>query len=820
MLELVHDFRFTLRTLRKSGGLILVVLLSLGIGIGANTAIFSVANALFLKSLPYPHPEQLAILWLRSPGIGIPQDWPSPGEYMDVVNQNHVFRQTALAQGHSATMTGVAEPQRVEVIQATSSLFPLLGARAQLGRLISVYEDVPNRPKVALLTDGFWRRSFGADRNILGRRITLNGDRYEVIGVLSPAFLLSREVMPTVGGVEKPDILLPLPLGADAVNRRGDENYNILARVKPDVSMRQAQSDVDLIAARIREKDHRDRTFTVSVVPLLEQVVGNVRRTVLVLLGAVSLVLLIACANVANLLLSRALTRQKEVAVRAALGANRGQLIRESLVESVTLGFLGGLMGLTVAALSLYAVRSFNPGNIPRLDAIGIDGSVLLFTFGVSLFTGILFGLAPALRVAATDLNTALKTEGRSSHSGSGLRMAKYRLRGLLVICEIALSLVLLVAAGLLIRSFLRLERVPPGFNPDNLISLQMTLSGSQYRDNDQAVANTYHQIGERIARLPGVNAEGAISALPMTNAVSWGSMTVEGYAPPPGRPEIQFDLRAVTPDYFRTMQIPLTRGRVFTNFDTTKSEPVVLIDRKMADYFWPHRDPLGKRLRFGGGPLDKDPWRRIAGVVGTVKQYGLDIDLRMVVYFPHSQFADNSMYLVARSSGDLRAMTSGIIGEIRAVEPNAPIYGVKTMQQRIAESLARQRFSMILLEAFALFALVLAVIGVYGVISYQVEQATRDIGVRMALGARQNDVLALVLGQGAKLAASGTILGLFSAFVLTRVMQSMLFGVSATDVGTFTSVVIVLAIVVCAATLVPAVRAARTDPMTALRWE
>ncbi len=802
MPEVMPDLRLALRMLRKSPILILVVVLSLGLGIGANTAVFSVANALFLEPLPYPHADRLAILWLRSPGIGIPQDWPSPGEYIDIVRQNHVFEQTALAIGHASILTGFAEPQRVGVIEATSSLFPLLGVKAQLGRTLLAEEDIPNKPKVAVVTDGFWRRSFGADPGILGRSIMLGGQQYTVVGVLSSKFLLNHEVMPTVGGIEKPDILVPLPLGADAVNRRGDENYNILARVKPGVSMRQAQSDIDVIAAGIRKKDHRDRTFTVSVVPLLEQVVGNVRRTVFVLLGAVSLVLLIACANVANLLLSRAITRQKETAVRLALGASRKRLIQQCLAESVTLGLIGGVVGLFFAGAGLYAIRAFNPGNIPRLETIGINGAVLLFTIGISLATGILFGLVPAFRAAATDLNTALKTEGRSSQSEGGLDVAKHRFRSLLVISEIALSLMLLVGAGLLIRSFLRLEHVPPGFNADKVISMQMMLSGPRYRDNDQAVANTYALIEEQIARLPGIISEGAVSVLPLTNAVSWGGMKVEGYVPPPSQPEIQFDLRSASPGYFRTMEIPLKRGRVFASSDTPKGEPVVVIDQKMATFFWPGQDPVGKRVKFGNGPLDKDPWRRIVGVVGTVKQYGLDVELRMVIYFPHSQFTNNAMYLVARSNGEPDALASPMARAIHSVEPSAAIYEIKPMRQRVALSLARQRFSMVLLEAFALFALLLAVVGVYGVISYQVEQATRDIGIRMALGARQKDVLALVLGQGVKLAAIGTLLGLAAALLLTRVMASMLFGVSATDAATFSAVALILLFVSVIASL------------------
>ncbi len=820
MAEILQDFRFALRTLSRSPLLVLVVILSLGIGIGANSAVFSVANALFLRPLPYPDPDRLAILWLRSPGIGIPQDWPSPGEYIDIVTQNQVFERTALAIGHDASMTGLGEPQRVQVIEATSSIFPLLGAKVQLGRAFLPAEDIPKGPRVAILTDAFWRVSFGADPNIVGRAIRLGGQPVTILGVLSPNFLLNREVMPTVGGIEKPDLLLPLPLGAEAASRRGDENFNILARLKPGISMRQAQSDIGLIAARIREKDHRDRTFTISVVPLLEQVVGNVRTTVLVLFGSVSLVLLAACVNVANLLLSRSISRQKEIAVRASLGASRSRLARQCLAESLTLGLIGGVAGLLFAGLCLFAVRLFDPGNIPRLETIGIDGSVLTFTFGVSLIAGLLFGLAPALRAGSVDLNTALKTEGRASQSEGGLDLGKHRLRSLLVISEIALSLILLVGAGLLIRSFARLIHVPPGFNPDHVISLQTALSGPRYRDNEAAVVNAYRSMEERITRLPGVTSAGAVAVLPLTNAVSWGGMKVEGYVPPPNQPEIQFDQRSSTPGYFRAMDIPLKSGRFFSDSDTTKGEPVVIVDQKMADFFWPHQDAVGKRVRFGGNDPAKDPWRRIVGVVGTVKQYGLDIDLRMVVYHPHSQFSNNTMYMVTRSNEPAETTAASMAREIHAIEPAAPIFDVKTMQERVALSTSRQRFAMLLLEAFALFAMILAVVGVYGVISYQVEQATREIGIRAALGAQPGDVLALVLSQGAKLAAIGTVLGLVGAVFFARAMESMLFGVSPADALTFSLVVLIVITVAGVATLVPALRASRISPMQALRYE
>ena len=810
-----QDLRYAVRMLRKNFALTAVIVLSLAIGIGANTAIFSVVNALLLKPLPYPEPDRLAILWLRSPGIGIPQDWPSPGQYMDIKAENHSFDELSISIGGSFNLTGLDRPERLEGMRTSSTLLDMLGAKPLLGRTLLAEEDQPGKPPVALLTHGLWKRLFGGDPQIVGRSLTLNGKQYTVAGVLRPDFLLNSEVVPTVAAIEKVEILLPLPFGADAVNRRGDENYNIVGRLKPGVTMREAQEDIAAIAGRIRNKDHRDRTFTISVVPMLDQVVGNVRRSVLIMLGAVTLVLLIACANVANLLLSRATGREKEVAIRAALGAGRMRLVRQLLTESVLLGVLGGAAGLLVAVLTLYLVRDINPGNIPRLDAIRIDGSVLAFTFGVAILTGIVFGMAPAVRVARVDLNTSLKSGGRSSQTEGGFNVARHGLRSLLVITELALSMVLLIGAGLLIRSFARLASVPPGFNPDHVISMRSAEAGPKYQQ-DKARIQFYQQIGERISRLPGVQSQGAVSTLPLTASVSWGGILIEGYTPPPSEPELQVDMRVATNDYFRTMEIPLLHGRFFNDHDTADVPHVILIDDKMAKRFWPHESAVGKRMRANV----KDPWYTVVGVVGTVKQYGLDIDGRMVVYYPEQQSADGDLYLVARTSNDPASVASAMVREIHAIDAGVPVFEVRTMQERLHDSLARQRFSMAVLGGFAGFAMLLAAVGVYGVISYMVTQGTHDIGLRMALGAQQGNILGLVVKQGMALAAIGIVAGLMGAFSLTRVMATLLFGVSATDVVTFSVVTLFLVAIALVASYVPALRATRVDPVVALHYE
>ncbi len=820
MTSFVQDLRYALRMMRRSPVSTFIIIASLAIGIGANTAIFSVVNGVLLKPLPYPNPDRLAVLWLRSPGINIPEDWPSPGQYIDVRTENRSFQEMSISQGRSATLLGREQPERVELLLTSSNLFNLLGARPLHGRLLLPEDDVPGKAPVVILSHGFWQRVFAADPAIVGRSITLNGiatgsgadkNQFTVAGVLGPEFLLNAEIMPTVASIRQMDLFLPLPLGADAVNRRGDENFNLMARLKDGVTMEQADADVSAIAARIRDKDKRDRTFTIDVVPLLDQVVGNVRRAVLVLLGSVTLVLLIACANVANLLLTRATARQKEVAIRTALGAGWQRLVRQLLTESVLLGVIGGTIGLLVARAALYVVRTVNPGNIPRLDVIALDGPVLVFTFGVSILTGIVFGLAPAYRAARPDLNNALKAGGRNSQGEGGLGSSRRRLRSLLVVAELALSLMLLVGAGLLVRSFVRIQQVTPGFNPGNVISMRLGASGRQF-PNPEARGEYFQQFADRLAAVPGVQVRGAVTALPFTSSVGWGSISVEGWIPQPGQ-ELQVDQRAVTPDYFRTMEIPVRQGRVFSTFDTLpNAERVVIIDEKFAQRFWPGQSAVGKHLW-------NDPKQplTIVGVVGTVKQYGLDVDGRIVVYRPSRGLLG---YQVARTSGDPAALSAALVRAIHEVDPTIPVYDIRTMTDRMSDSLARQRFSTIMLGAFAAFALVLAVVGVYGVMSHLVSQGTHDIGVRMALGAQRSRIVGMILRQGAELTVAGVIAGLVGAAALTRVMGTLLFGVGTHDLLTFSMVPLVLGSIALLAVYIPALRATRVDPVVALREE
>jgi predicted permease len=790
-----------------------VMVASLAIGIGANSAIFSVVDALLLRPLPYPQPERLANVWLHSPGLGIFRDWPSPGQYIDIQNENRSFEQMALAQSGTLTLTGRDQPERIDALRTQSTLLQMLGAKPLLGRLLLPEEDRPGKPAAVILTDRVWRRLFDSDPEIVGKSITLDGNPYIVAGVLQRGFMLNAEVMPSEEHMGKLDVFLPLPLAADAGQNRRDENYNILVRLKLGVSIQQAQADIDLIASRIREKDKRDSTFGMHVVGLQEQVVGDVRRALLVLLGSVTLVLLIACANVANLLLTRAAGREKEVAIRTALGAGWQRIARQLLTESILLALLGGAAGLVVARASLYVVRTMNPGNVPRLEDIAISGAVLWFTFGVSLATGILFGLAPVWRAIKVDLNTSLKAGGRSGQSDGGLHLRRHRLRGLLVVSELTLSLILLIGAGLLVRSFVRLQGVPPGFRTQGVLTMQVAANDPKYKDG-KALANFYREIESRIAHLPGVVSEGVVSALPLTGSVGWGGINVEGYTPPPGQ-ELQVDIRIASTDYFRTMEIPLIKGRFFSEHDTPDMPQAVIIDEKFAQRFWPDTDPVGKHLWFN----PKKPLT-IVGVVGVVKQYGLETDGKIATYFPQEQQPDNRMFLVARTTPDPASLSAAITREIHAVDPTVVVYGIRTMQDRLHESLARQRFASTMLSAFAAFALLLAAVGLYGVMSYLVSQSTRDIGVRVALGARPGDIVGMVVRQGMELSAVGILAGLAGAAALTRVMSSLLFGVSATDLATFAAVPGLLAAVAFAATAIPALRATRVDPIVALREE
>ncbi len=823
MNTLLHDLRYSIRALAKSPGFALVAILSLAIGVGANAAVFSIVDALLLHPLPYKDADRLVILWNRSPGLNITEDWFSTAQYFDIKTGHHGFEDVAIAIGGNYNLTGWGDPERVGTIQVSSNLLPMLGLHAELGRLFVADEDLAGRPATALLSYGTWARRYGSDPHIIGKSIILNGAPYEVVGVMPRSFSLPREVMPTLDGAEQAEILLPLPLAADAARVREHEDYNIVGKLKPGVSVRQAQAEMDTITARLRhdypEVYPPNGGLTFGIVPLLEQVVGDVRRTLYLLLGAVAFVLLIACANVANLQLSRAVARQKEIAVRTALGASRIRILRQLLTESVFLAVCGGAAGLALALATVHWIRILGPQSVPRLNDISVNWETLLYTFLLSLVAGVLFGLAPGLRVSRLDLQVTLQDTSRTSAGVSAIWGRGNNLRRLLVVSELALCVMLLIGAGLLIRSFVRVKDVPPGFNPQDVLTLEITMNGGKYKEKG-AVLAAYHQLWERLQRTPGVTAAGAVTSLPLSQMYAWGPITVEGRVPPAGEQFINADERIVSGQYFKAMEIPLRQGRFFDDHDVAANPRVAIIDDYMAQQLWPGEDPVGKRIHLGGVTDTKAPWITIVGVVGRIKQYTLDSDSRIAFYLPQTQYVTRAMNVVLRSNTGAPAVASAVKREIHELDRDLPLYNVRTMEQRVDESLARRRFSMLLLGGFACISLGLATLGIYGVMAYLVNQGTREIGIRMALGATQNGILSLIVRKGMILAISGVLIGMAGAFVLTRAIRSLLFGVEATDPLTFCAIPLLLTLVALLASYIPARRAARVDPSVSLRYD
>jgi predicted permease len=815
------DIRDALRGFAGNRGFVAAAVLSLALGVGANTAIFSVASALLLRPLPYPEAGRLVILWNRSPGLGITQDWFSTAQYFDVKNSGSSLEEAAIAYGANENLTGDGEPERIATLRVSSNLLTLLGARAEIGRLFSADEDTQTPANTVILGYATWVRRYGSDPAVIGRRLELNGRPYQIVGVLNASFSLPHEVLPTLGNAADADIVIPLPQGPTAAQTRSREDYNIIGRLKPGASLVQAQQEMDTLTTRLRH-DFPDfyppnGGLTFGVVSLKEQVVGGVRRSLAILAGAVGCVLLIACANVANLLLSRGVGRRKDLAVRAALGAGRGRIVRQLLTESMLLGLAGGAAGLLFAFWGLGWMQALGSKSVPRLHEIRINGGVLLFTIALSLLSAILFGLAPAMRAATVDLHTELK-DGHGASAGLAVWGKRQRTRQILVIAELTLSVMLLVGAGLLIRSFAQLQRVPTGFTTDRVLTMGITLSGRKYPDTAKVQA-AYVDLWTRLARVPGVTAAGGVSSLPLSNMMAWGPITVEGRTAPASERFINVDQRVAAGDYLRLMEIPLRRGRVFNDQDTPAAPRVALIDERMAQQLWPDGDPIGKRIRTGGiDTSNTAPWLTVVGVVGNVKQDALDADSRMAIYMAQTQTTPRAINVVVRSAGDPAALTTAIRREIHDFDPDLPVYDVRTMEQRVSESLARRKFSMLLLTIFAVLAAGLAALGIYSVVAFLVAQGTKEMGIRMALGATPRSIGLLVVRHGLAIAAVGITLGVAGAFVLTRLMQSLLFGVSSTDAVTYLLVSLLVVATALAACYLPARRAARLDPMRSLR--
>jgi predicted permease len=822
MSTLARDLRYAFRALGKSPGFTVAAILSLAIGIGANTAIFSITSALLLRPLPYQDSDRLVIMWNTSPGLGITRDWFSTAQYFDIKNGHHGFEQVAIAIGGSYNLTGDGDPERVGVTRVSNELLPMFGAKAYQGRLFTQEDDKTGSPNVAILTYGMWARRYGSDPKMVGRQIIINSHPYEVVGVLPRSFTLPREVLPTLEGTSQSDVLIPMRYAPNPAEDRGHEDYNIVGKLRRGVSLEQVRAEMETITARLRQAHPEvyppNGRLTFIVLPLLEQVVGNVRHTLWLLLAAVGCVLLIACANVANLMLSRALARQREIAVRTAVGATATRIIRQLLTESVLLAVCGGILGVLFALVSVHWTRILGPRSVPRLSDVGIRADALLFTLLISVISGILFGLAPALRVASVNLLSTLKDSERGSAGTSAMWGRGNNLRRLLVIAELATSVVVLIVAGLLLRSFARLQQVDPGFNPGNVLTLELTMSGDKYKD-PQVLRSTYHQLWERLERLPGAVSAGGVSSLPLSEMYAWGPINVEGHVLPPGEKFVNADERIVSGHYFETMEIPLLKGRLFTDQDTTDKPRVLVVDDFMAQQLWRNEDPLGKRISFGDLSA-KPEWATVVGVVGRIKQDALDSDSRMALYMPEDQFIGRAMNIVLRTSTDPASMASAVNHELHELDRDLPTYRVITMDQRIAESLSRRRFTTILLTLFSGLALALAAVGIYGVMAYLVSQGTRELGIRMALGATQPAILRLVIRQGMVLALCGVGIGLIAAVAFGRLVSGLLFGVRSTDPVTFAAIALLLTAVALLASYIPARRAARIDPMISLRCE
>jgi putative ABC transport system permease protein len=807
MNALLKDLQYGVRMLYKNRGFTAVALLALALGIGANTAIFSVVNSVLLRPLPYRDPQRLIMVWENHQQRGgAEHEWTAPADFRDFRDQAQSFEHVAALVGWGPTLTGQDQPEDLQGAAVSHDTFAMLGVEPALGRSFRPDEDQAGAERVAVLSHNLWQRRFGSDPAIVGKNLTLGGESYTVIGVMPRGFSFPI--------LKDTEIWRPITPALAAIPGcgRGCVILRVIAKLNPGVTLEAARAEMTALTSRLAEQyPESNKAVGAALVPLHEQLVGDVRPAMLVLLGAVGLVLLIACANVANLLLARAAAREKEVAIRAALGASRARLIRQHLTESLVLAMTGGAVGLLLAFWIVDLLVSFAPKGTPRLDEIAIDPIVLAFTCGVALLTGLVFGLAPALLSSRTNFNSALKEGGRDTSASS--RGA--RVRSALVVSEVALALMLLVGAALLIKSFVNLQRVAPGFNPKDVVRVDVALPRTRYPERNQS-ATFYKQLLDRIAALPGVQSAGAVSNLPLSGGGTDSDFGIEGRAPAePGQNPVAW-YSSVTPGYFRAMGIRLLRGRVFSEADNADAPKTVLISETMARRYFPDEDPLGKRLVFGGG---SDP-REIVGVISDVKFFGLNLDARPSMYFPHAQNPAGGMSLVVRTQGDLLTLAAAIRGQVSALDRDLAVSNVMTMEQLVGVSLAEPRFTLLLLGAFAAVAMLLSAIGVYGVVSYSVTQRSHEIGVRMALGAQMSDVLKLVVGQGMTLVLGGVGLGLIAAFALSRVMESLLFGVSATDFTTFAATSVVLAGVALAACFIPARRAIRVDPMVALRYE
>jgi putative ABC transport system permease protein len=802
-----QDLRYGIRVLIKNPGVTAAAVITLALGIGANTAIFSVINGVLLRPLPLADPDR--VVMLSSSFEDSKKGFSSFPNLRDWRSQSGSCEDMAAFKSFGFTLTGDGEAERVQGARVSSNFFSLLRVNPVLGRSFVAEEEQPNGPTAVIVSYGFWERRLNSDASIIGKSLRLSGDDCTVVGVLPPDFDFPY-------WTEQPDVWATIAGEGSNLESRGAQVLNVIGRLKTGVTVQQAQSDMDVIARRL-EQEHPDTNtgLGISVAGFHDRLVEEVRPALWMLLGAVGFVLLIGCANVGNLLLARASARQKEIAIRAALGASRWRVARQLLTESLALALVGGSAGLILAGWGLDLLLSIGATDLPRLDAVRIDGPVLAFTFILSLLTGLVFGSLPAFKASRLDLNETLKEGGRGSAASSG------RLRGLLVVSEIGLSLVLLAGAGLLVNSFINLLRVNPGFNPDNVLTARISLARATYGGSSRRI-EFFNQAIQRINALPGVESVAFVTPAPFSNNVVTTGFRIEGQPPPaPGR-EPGARISGVTPGYFQLMGIPLVRGREFTSQDVRGGVGAVIINQTLAGRYWSGQDPIGQRISSVGVSVDDDEplvWQ-IVGVVGDVKQFALDHQADPELYMPHNQMSWGWGHFVIRTSGNPLMLAEAVRGQIHDIDKDQPIYQIRTLGEMISGSIARPKSYMFLLALFAAAGLVLSVTGVYGVMSYVVALHTREIGIRMALGARSRDIVTMVTRQGMGFTLAGVAVGLIASLAVTRLLSSLLFGVSPTDPLIFVGISLLLSGTALAASLIPARRAARVDPMVALRYE
>jgi putative ABC transport system permease protein len=794
-----QDIRYGARMLMKNSGFTLIAVIALALAIGANSAIFSIINAIVFKPLPFDDLDRIVAVWEKAPGPGAERNQASVANYLDWREQSNSFENLAIYMLWSANLGGIDPPERVRGYQVSPNLLDAVGVKIALGRNFLPDEDQPGNDNVVILTHGLWQRSFGGDPNVVGRTANVNGVARTIIGVMPPGVIYPY-------GAE---LLAPMAMTPETMRNRSYHLSPVVGRLKEGVSIGQAQSDLDAIAGRLEQQYPNTNTGRgVLVFPILDDAVREYKTATLMIMAAVAFVLLIACANVANLTLARATGRMKEVALRLALGASRGRIIRQLLTESVILAFMGGTIGVLLARWGVDAFKATLPEDavLPGYNHLGVNSRVLVFTLIVSVVTGILFGLAPAIQASKPDLNETLKDGVGKAGVG------RHRLRAALIVAEISMSLVLLTGAGLLMKNFLTILKINPGINTDNVLTMGITLAPAKY-ENDARRRAFYDELMRRARSLPGVEAAALINNLPLGQSDSSSGFLVEGVPDPPPGQGFEGGYRVCTPDYFKTMGAPVVRGREFTEADTADSNPVIIVNETLAKRFWPGGDALGKHIRFG-----PSRWE-VVGVFGDVKRQ-LFRPITSDFYLPLAQHTWETMTLVARTRTQPLALTAPIRSVIQAIDRDQPVFDVKSMPQVRDRMVMPFRVLGILLSGFGVFALILAATGIYGLMAYAVAQRTREIGVRMALGARRGDILKLlVVGQGMRMTAIGIIIGLAGAAGLTQVLKGMLFGVNAIEWGIGAGVTLLLAGVSLLACYVPARRAAKVDPMVALRY-